>query len=65
MHGFDLSVPRFITSVRGTRVVVTSDLVTEILHVPQVVHLDYLGCSHLRIVSKDELLSLLCETPST
>ena len=65
MHSIDTSIPQFATHIKGTRIVVTSDLVTEILHVPQVVHLDYLGCSHLRIVSKDELLSLLCETPST
>ena len=65
MHGFDFSVPRFITSVRGTRVVVTSELISDVLHVPRVSHPDYLRCPCLRIVSKDDLLSHFCETPSS
>ena len=39
-------------------------LVSKMLHVPQVAHLDYPTCQHLRTVSKDELLSHFCETPS-
>ena len=65
MHGFDYSVPYFITYVRGTCVVVTPDIVSEVLHVPRVVHPDYLGCDHLRTVSKDKLSSHFCETPSS
>ena len=65
MHGFDSSVLQFATHVRGTRIAVTPELISEVLHVPRVSHPDYPGCPHLRIVSKDELLSLFCETPSS
>jgi len=65
MHSFDTSIPRFITQVRGTRIVVTPEIVSEILHVPRVSHPDYPTCPRLRTVSKDELLSLFCETPSS
>ena len=51
--------------VRGTRIVVTPDIVSEVLHIPRVVHPDYLGCDHLKTVSKDELSSLFCKTPSS
>ena len=64
-HGFDYSIPQFSTCVRGIRIVVTPDIVSEVLHVPRVVHPDYPSCQHLRIVSKDELSSLFCETPSS
>ena len=63
IQGIDTSVPRFATTFRGTRIIITSDLISEVLHVPQVAHLDYLGCKCLRIVSKYELLSHFCETP--
>ena len=33
MHGIDTSVPQFTMVLRGTRIVVTPDLVFEILHV--------------------------------
>ena len=65
MHGFDTSVPHLITRVRGTCIVVTPNIVSEVLHVPRVVHPDYPRCDYLRTVSKDELLSLFCETPSS
>ena len=65
MHGFDTSVPHLITRVRGTCIVVTPNIVSEVLHVPRVVHPDYPRCDCLRTVSKDELLSLFCETPSS
>ena len=45
--------------------VVTPEIVLEVLHVPRVAHLDYLGCARLRTVSKDEVASLFCETPSS
>ena len=41
MHEFDYSVPHFITHVQGTRIVVTSDLISEILQVPRVEFVDY------------------------
>ena len=64
MHGIDTLVPYFFC-VRGTRIVVTLEIVFDVLHVPRLAHLDYPGCEHLRIVSKDELLSHFCETPSS
>ena len=64
IHGIDTSVPQFATTFRGRRIVVTPDLIFEILHVPRVLHPDYLGCQCLRTVSKDELLSHFYETPS-
>ena len=64
MHKFDSLVPQFSTRVRGTRIVVTPDIVSEVFHVLRVAHPNYLGCDHLRTMSKDELMSLFCETPS-
>ena len=61
MHGFDFSVPFFSTRVRGTRIVVTSQFVTDVLHVPRVEHPDYPDCERLRTVSKDEMISAFCE----
>ena len=65
MHGFDTSIPQFVTCVQGMHIVVTPDLISEVLHVPKVVHPDYPGCNRLRAMSKDELMSLFCETPSS
>ena len=65
MHGFDYSIPQFLTHVRGICMVVTSDIVSEVLHVPRVAHLDYPSCDRLKTVSKDKLASLFCETPSS
>ena len=65
MHGFDYSIPQFVTRVRGIRMVVTPDIVSEVLHDPRVTHPDYPGCECLRTVSKDKLASLFCETPSS
>ena len=45
--------------------VVTPNIVSEVLHVPRVVYLDYPSYERLRTVSKDELSSLFCETPSS
>ena len=63
MHGIDISVPYFFSRVQGTHIVVTPEIVSEILHVPRVAHPDYPGCERLRTVSKDKLSSLFCETP--
>ena len=65
MHGFDYSIPQFVTCIRGIRMVVTPEIVSKVLHVPRVARLDYPGYEHLRTVSKDEILSLFCETPSS
>ena len=65
MHGFDYSTPLFITLVWGVCMVVTPDIVSEVLHVPKVALLDYPGCDRLKTVSKDKLASPFCETPSS
>ena len=57
MHGFDYSVPFFSTHVQGMHIVVTPQIVADVLHVPRVEHFDYPGCERLRIVSKDEIIS--------
>ena len=65
MYEIDTFVPHFFSRVRGTHIVVTPEIVSKVKHVPKVAHLDYPGCEHLRTVSKDEILSLFCETPSS
>ena len=65
MHGFNTFIPRFVTQVRGTHIVVTPELISEVLHVPRVSYPDYLACPRLRIESKDKLLSLFCKTSSS
>jgi len=64
MHEFDFSIPLFITRVRGTRIVVTPDIVSNVLRVARVEHPDYPGCDHLKTVFKDELIFSFCERPS-
>ena len=44
---------------------VTPDIVSEVLHVSRVAHPEYPSCDCLRTVSKDELMSLFCETSSS
>ena len=61
MHGFDFSVPLFSTRVRSTRIVVTPQLVLDVLHVPRVEHPDYPSFERLRTVSKDEMISAFYE----
>ena len=65
MHGFDYSIPHFLKTIRGICIVVTSELISDVLHVPRVSHPDYPSYLRLKTVSKDELLSLFCETPSS
>ena len=64
IHGIDTSVPRFATTFRGTRIIVTPDLISEVLHVPRIAQPDYPNYERLRTMSRDELLSHFCETPS-
>ena len=47
MYGIDTSMPQFATHIRGTCIVVTSDLVFKILHILQVAHPDYTWRWHL------------------
>ena len=64
MHGIDSSIPLFHTHVRRTHIVVTPQLVADVLHVPRVEHPDYPGCDRLRTMSKDEMISTFCERTS-
>ena len=52
MHGFDFSVPHFITRVRGSCIAVTPQIVANVLRVPRVEFLDYPGCKRLRCVQR-------------
>ena len=65
MHSFNSSLPWFVTQVQGICIVVTPELIFDVLHVLRVEVPDYPDCPHLWIVSKDELSSLFCETPSS
>ena len=53
MHAIDTSVPQFAMTFRGTRIVVTPDLISEVLHIPKVTYPDYPSCERLRTVSRD------------
>ena len=64
MHGLDTSVPLFHTRIRGTHIVVTPDIVSEVLYVLKVEHPNYLDCKHMRTVSKDKMIFSFCERPS-
>ena len=61
MHELDYLVTLFYTRVRGTHIVVTLELVSDVLHVPRVEHPDYPGFERLRTVSIDETISAICE----
>ena len=64
MHGIDRSVPLFFIRIRGTHIPVTPQLVADVLHVPRIEFPDYPSYEHLRIVSRDELMSSFCERPN-
>ena len=64
MHRIDWSVPLFFTCVRGTRIPITPQLVTDVLQVPRIEFPDYPSYEHLRTLSRDELMSAFCERPS-
>ena len=65
IHGIDTSIPWFAMTFRVKRIVVTPDLISEVLHVPRIVHHDYPNYDRLRIVSRDKLLLHFVKTPST
>ena len=64
MHGFDFLVSQFFTHIRGTHIVVTLDIVFDVLHVPRVAHPNYPSFDRLRTVSNDKLIFAFCEHPS-
>ena len=57
MHGFDFSVPYFITCIRDTSILVTPKIVSDVLRVPRLKFPNYPSCDRLRNVSKDELIT--------
>ena len=61
MHVIDTLVPRFTTVFHGTGIVVTPELIFEVLHVPRVDRPDYPSHRRLSSISKDRLASLFCE----
>ena len=65
MHEIDIFVPHFFSHIRGTHIIVTPEIVSEVQDVPKVVHPDYLGYDRLREVSKNELSSIFRKTPSS
>ena len=64
MHGFDYSVPHFISRIRGTCIVITPQIVVNVLGVPRVEFPNYPGYDRLKTMSTDELISAFCEHPS-
>ena len=64
MHWIDHSVPLFFTCVRGMRIPVTPQLVTDMLWVPRVEFPNYPSCERLRTVSKDKFKSAFYERPT-
>ena len=64
MHEIDRSIPLFFTRVRGTCIPITPQLVADVLRVPRIEFPNYPGYEHLRTVSRDELMSDFCESPS-
>ena len=63
MHGFDYSIPLFVTRVRGMRVVFTPDIVSNVLHILKVAYLDYLVVSALGLCPKTSLHPLFVSVP--
>ena len=64
MHEIDHSIPLFFTRFRGTRILVTPQLLADVFWVPRVEFPNYPGYERLWTVSKDELKSAFCERPS-
>ena len=64
MHRIDHSAPLFFTCVQGTCILVTPQLVADVLHVPRIEFPDYPSYERLRTMSRDELMSSFCERPT-
>ena len=63
MYGFNYSVPLFHTRVQGMHIVVTPQLVADVLFVLKVEHPNYPRCERLRTMSKDKMISAFCKQP--
>ena len=57
-------IQEFYSNMHGTPIVVTLQLVADVLHVLRVEHPDYLDCECLRTMFKDEMISTFCERPA-
>ena len=64
MHEIDRLVPLFFIYVQGMHILVTPQLVTDVLQVPRIEFPDYPSCECLQTVSKDELMAAFYERPS-
>ena len=60
----DLIVQYLISLLQATRIVVTLEIVSDVLRVPRVEHPNYPSCDCLKIVSKDKLIYAFCKCPS-
>ena len=65
MHGFDYFVLDFFICIRRTCIVITPNLISEVLHILRVAHPKYPSCDRLGTMSKNKLMSRFCETPSS
>ena len=64
IHGIDRLVPLFFTRVRGTHILITLQLVVDVLWVLRIEFPDYPSYEQLQTVSKDELMAAFFERPS-
>ena len=64
MKWIDRSVPLFFTCVRGTCILITPQLVADVLRVPRIEFPNYPSCERLQTVSKDEFMAAFYECPS-
>ena len=61
MHAIDISVPQFTMVFKGTRIVVTSDFLSSILHVPMLDRPNYPNRPYLRNTLRHKQALLFCE----
>ena len=61
IHVIDTFMPRFTTVFRGTHIVVTLELIFEVLRIPRADLPDYPSHERLSSISRDELALLFCE----
>ena len=61
MHTINTFVPKFTTIFWGTHIVVTPKLISSVLCIPKVEHLDYPSHTRLHSISWGEMTSLFCE----
>ena len=61
IHAIDTSISHFTMIFKGTSIIVSSELISEALHVPRVVRLTYPSHPHLHSIFRDELAIHFCE----